>query len=102
MSPPWPFHVTPVAQRAGSAATCGSSRSRGPRAGLPARQATDERPSAIRVVNGVECVSEGEQVAVVDPAVLDLAGQVAENAGPVLSPRRDRRGDLHSPLDDSD
>ncbi|MGZ4617253.1 MAG: hypothetical protein ACXV3F_00710 [Frankiaceae bacterium] len=53
-------------------------------------------------MDGVECVREGEQVAVVDPAVLELSSQVAEDAEPVLSPRRNRRGDLDTPLDDPD
>ena len=54
------------------------------------------------LVDGVERDREGEQVAVVDAAVLELPGEVAEQAGPVLAFGRDRRGDLHASLDDPD
>src|SRR4051794_11374102 len=53
-----------------------------------------------RLVDGVERDREGEQVTVVDPAVLELPGEVTEKTGPVLPFGRDRRGDLHAPLDD--
>jgi hypothetical protein len=74
----------------------------GPRPGLSARQAADERPSVVRAVKGVERDTEGEQVPVVDPAVLELTGQVGEQTGPVLPSGRNRRGDLNTPLDDPD
>src|SRR3954454_6399298 len=61
------------------------------------------RPSATEhLVDDIEGAGQGEQVAVVDPAVLDLPGEVTEQAGPVLALGRDRRGDLHAPLDDLD
>lgn len=74
----------------------------GLRPGLSARQAADEGPSVVRAVYGVERGTEGEQVPVVDPAVLELPGQVGEQTGPVLPSGRNRRGDLDTPLDDPD
>lgn len=58
--------------------------------------------AAQRSVDGVERDREGEQVTVVDAAVLELPGEGSEQAGPVLALGRDRRGDLHAPLDDPD
>ncbi|MCU1668492.1 MAG: hypothetical protein JWP40_1419 [Blastococcus sp.] len=74
----------------------------GTRSGSSACQAADEWPSVVHVVNGIECLSEGERVTVVDPAVLELTDQVAEHTVPVLPSGRDRRGDLDAPLDDPD
>ena len=99
MSPPASFHVTPGP---GPQLGRGSSRCLGPRAGLSARQAADERPSVVRVVNGVEGATEGQQVTVVDPAVFELAAQAAEHTGPVLPSGRNRRGDLDAPFHDPD
>jgi hypothetical protein len=70
--------------------------------GLSARQTADERTSVVRVVYCVEGAGQGEQVTVVDPAVLELMGQVGEHAWPVLPSGSDRRGDLNTPLDDPD
>jgi hypothetical protein len=56
----------------------------------------------VRAVYGVERDTEGEQVPVADPAVLELTSQVREQTGPVLPSGRNRCGDLDTPLDDPD
>jgi hypothetical protein len=53
-------------------------------------------------VDGVERDGEGGQVAVVDPAVVELAGEVAEQPRPVLAPGSRRDLDFYAPLDDLD
>jgi hypothetical protein len=53
-------------------------------------------------VDGVECVGQGEQVAVVDPTVLELPSEVAEQARPLLPSGCDRGGDFYASLDDLD
>jgi hypothetical protein len=55
-----------------------------------------------RLVDGVERDREGEQVTVVDPAVVELTREVPEQSRPVLAPRSRRDMHLHSALDDLD
>src|SRR3954447_15465415 len=55
-----------------------------------------------RLMDGVERDRKGQQVTVVDSAVLELPSEVTEQAGPVLTLGRDRRGDLHASLDHPD
>lgn len=53
-----------------------------------------------RLVDGVEHDREGKQVAVIDAAVVELTGEVAEQPRPVLAPGSRRNLDLHASLDD--
>src|SRR3954468_25110919 len=54
------------------------------------------------VEDGGERGGEGQQVAVVDAAVVELACEVAEQSRPVLAPCGGRLGDLHPPFDNPD
>jgi hypothetical protein len=51
---------------------------------------------------GVERDGQGQQVAVVDSAVVELASEVAEQPWPILAPGYDRCGNVHPSLDDPD
>lgn len=53
-------------------------------------------------MDDIEGAGQGEQVAVVDPAVLDLPGEITKQAGPVLAPGSSRDMHLHPSLDHLD
>src|SRR3954468_2592156 len=55
-----------------------------------------------RLVDGIEPNREGQQVAVVNPAVVELAYELAEQSRPVLAPCGGRLCGFHPPFDDPD
>jgi hypothetical protein len=66
------------------------------------RPGSDEGPAVECLEHGVEGDGQGQQVAVVDSAVVELASEVAEQPWPILAPGYDRCGNVHPSLDDPD
>src|SRR5688572_3832743 len=54
------------------------------------------------VQDGGERGGEGQQVAVIDAAVIELAREVAEQSRPVPAPGGGRLGNFHPPFDNPD
>jgi hypothetical protein len=80
----------------------GSGRSPELRQASVAASVADIRASAVGGEDGVQRRGQRQQVAVVDAAVLQLVGQLAEEEAPVPTRRRERRRDLDPSLDDLD
>ncbi|SFL71697.1 hypothetical protein SAMN04488085_11626 [Geodermatophilus ruber] len=57
-------------------------------------------PSPVGLQYGLQCPRKGRQVAVVDPPVVQLAGELAEQTWPVAAGGHERNLDLDAPLDD--
>jgi hypothetical protein len=66
------------------------------------RPGSDEGPAVECLEHGVEGDGQGQQVAVVDAAVVELASEVAEQPRPILASGEDRCGHSYASLDDLD
>jgi hypothetical protein len=66
------------------------------------RSAPHVGPAAHRIQHGSQSGREAIEVAVVDPTVVDLMGELVEQPGPVPPGRGHGHRDLHAALDDLD
>ena len=62
--------------------------------------AGEVRTSPVSLQYGIQGPRTGWQVTVVDPPVIQLAGELAEQPWPVAPGRRERRLDFDASLDD--
>jgi hypothetical protein len=62
----------------------------------------DVGPAVVGLEDRVECDGQVGEIAVVDPPVVELLGQLLQRLGPVPAGERLPRRNLHSPLDDLD
>jgi hypothetical protein len=66
----------------------------------PAAPIPDERPPAVGIQDRGQRAGERDEVAVVDPPVVHLAGELAEQLWPVVARRCQCHADLDASLDD--